>query len=194
MRAGKAWQIPWLVQRHLGYLEPRRIAVHASEVRGQLQASAAISPRTIEIIVRAAQRVASEYDGDARVVWNSASATEIAKRIRCFYGAGPKISQMAPSILKTMYGTPRTLDTDIAVDRNVTRVFRRLGLVSASATPDQVQSVARDLNPAAPGELDLGTWVAGSEICTAKTPACYRCPLLPACPRNGIDAELANCP
>jgi endonuclease III len=66
------------------------------------------------------------------------------------------------------------------------RVFRRLGLAGADAGPREIQLAAEQLNPAAPAELDLGTWVQGTGICTVAKPACYRCPLLPPCPRAGL--------
>jgi endonuclease III len=162
------------------------MASEAPSIRRDLRASGVVRPRMIEIVVRAAERVATSYSGDAQAIWAAASAREITDRVRDFYGAGPKISSMAPSIIRAIGGAPAVLDGEIAVDRNVTGVFSRIGIVAGGAAAGDIQGAARALSPDAPGELDLGTWVIGSEICTARNPACYRCPLLPGCRRVGV--------
>jgi endonuclease III len=185
-RAGRAWEVPWRIQQHLGHMDPRQIASETPTIRRDLGASGVARPRMIEIVVRAAERVAASYSGDAQSIWAAASAREITDRVREFHGAGPKISSMAPSIIRAISGAPAVLDGEIAVDGNVTRVFSRTGLVAGGAAGDDIRGAARVLSRDAPGELDLGTWVIGSEICTAKNPACYRCPLLPGCRRVGV--------
>lgn len=183
-RAGRAWEAPWRVHEKLGHLEPLRIASQAPEVRAQLRAQT-VTNRTIEITVRAAACVADSYNGDTEAIWRGATAGEISVRIRAFHGAGPKIAHMAPSMLRLLFSLPIRLDGEIAVDKNVTRVFGRLGLVPVGSDIDAVQSAARQIYPETPGELDLGTWIVGAEICKSRSPACQQCPLQPGCRQIG---------
>jgi hypothetical protein len=70
----------------------------------------------IEIVVRAAESVAITHGGDAQSIWAAASAREITGRVREFHGAGPKISSIAPSIIRVVHGVPAVLDGENAVD------------------------------------------------------------------------------
>src|SRR3954447_12244467 len=71
----------------------------------------------------------------------------------------------------------------ITVDTHVTRVSNRLGLTDHEADAVKIE---QDLMPLVPQE-DWALWSHllihhGREICTARNPACERCPLLPHCP------------
>ena len=71
----------------------------------------------------------------------------------------------------------------ITVDTHVTRVANRLGLTDHEADAVKIE---QDLMPLVPQE-DWARWSHllihhGREICTARNPACERCPLLPHCP------------
>lgn len=118
-RAGRAWEVPWRARRVLGHLGPRLIARNTATARRELLAGKAARPRTIEIIVRAAERVTDAYHGDASAIWAGATSAGITEQVRQFHGAGPKISQMAPAILAAAFALPVRLDGPIAVDSNV---------------------------------------------------------------------------
>jgi hypothetical protein len=176
--------VPWRIRQQLGHLNRRKIASEAPTIRRNLRASGA-RPRMIGIVVRGRVR-RHQLQRRCAVDWAAASARGITDHVREFHGAGPKISSMAASIIRAVHRVPAVLDREIAVDGNVRRVFSCLGLVAGGVAAGDVQDAARALSPDAPGQLDLGTWVIGSEICTAGNPACYRCPLLPGCRRAGV--------
>lgn len=77
-------------------------------------------------------------------------------------------------------------DQAFPVDTHVGRVSRRLGL-TRHRDPDRVEERLRELVPRerwAEGHL-LFVW-HGRRTCTARAPACSRCPVLALCPRIGV--------
>jgi endonuclease III len=71
----------------------------------------------------------------------------------------------------------------ITVDTHVTRVANRLGLTDHASDAAKIE---QDLMPLIPRD-DWALWSHllihhGRAICTARNPACERCPLLPHCP------------
>lgn len=74
----------------------------------------------------------------------------------------------------------------IIVDTHVARVSQRMGL-SGQRDPDRIE---QDLMPQIPE--DQRTWFGpamvlfGRHLCTAKKPACDRCPVATQCPKIGI--------
>lgn len=187
-RAGSAWGLPWRAHRvlgGLGGLDPARIAASPDSATDTLRSVGGLSSRMVTIIVRAAQSVVSDFDGDASRVWcESASAAEIAERVRRFYGAGPKIAAMAPAVLSRFFGVAVEGAGEIAVDANVLRVFERTGLVDRGASHDAIRSKARSLVPDA-AMLDLGAWAVGAAWCRAK-PQCSACALSARCRKQNL--------
>jgi len=94
-------------------------------------------------------------------------------------GVGRKTANV---VLGTAFG----LATGVVVDTHVARLAGRLGLSSAR----EPEAIERDLMALFPAS----TWIAlghrlilhGRRVCTARKPACQRCPLLPLCPRVGL--------
>lgn len=86
-------------------------------------------------------------------------------------------------------GTAFGIASGVVVDTHVTRVSRRLGLTNQK---DPVK-IEQDLMQLVP-ETE---WVAlshrmiqhGRQICSARKPACPKCPLRAICPRLGVEEE-----
>ena len=70
----------------------------------------------------------------------------------------------------------------IAVDTHVKRVTRRLGL-SQSADPVKVEHELRSLYPSREwAGISMRIIQFGRDICDARTPRCWECPLADRCP------------
>ncbi len=100
---------------------------------------------------------------------------EAREWLRTLPAVGPKT---AACVLLFALGKPA-----LPVDTHVYRVAVRLGLVSAKLTPEKAQE---RLEAAVPPEDQYLFHVMlirhGRHTCTARNPACNRCPLLPDCP------------
>lgn len=85
-----------------------------------------------------------------------------------------------------LLGTAWGLATGVVVDTHVTRLSQRLGL-SRERDPEKIERDLMELFP-------QSSWVAlshrlilhGRRVCTARAPACSRCPLAELCPRIGV--------
>ena len=78
------------------------------------------------------------------------------------------------------------LPTGIIVDTHVQRVSQRMGL-STNTTPEKIET---DLMRVVPEDdwtfFGPAMVIHGRYTCTAKDPACARCPFLEHCPRRGV--------
>jgi endonuclease-3 len=94
-------------------------------------------------------------------------------------GVGRKTANV---VLGTAFG----MANGVVVDTHVARLAQRLGL-SEETDPEKIE---KDLM----GQFPSSSWVAlghrlilhGRRVCTARKPACDRCPLAPFCPRIGV--------
>lgn len=79
------------------------------------------------------------------------------------------------------------LPTGVIVDTHVQRVSQRMGL-SSNTTPEKIEV---DLMRVVPKDewtfFGPAMVLHGRYTCTAKEPACARCPFLESCPRKGVD-------
>ena len=94
-------------------------------------------------------------------------------------GVGRKTANV---VLGTAFG----LAAGVVVDTHVARLAKRLGL-TRQADPERIE---RDLMRAFPssGWIALGHRLIlhGRRVCSARKPACDRCPLAAVCPRVGV--------
>ena len=89
-------------------------------------------------------------------------------------GVGRKTASV---VLAEAFGQPA-----IAVDTHVNRVSNRLGLVSTSA-PEKIEFALRDLYPQVDwGAISMRFIQFGREVCVARRPRCWKCPLADVCP------------
>jgi endonuclease-3 len=88
-------------------------------------------------------------------------------------GVGRKTANV---LLGVLYGLPA-----VVVDTHFGRVVRRIGLTTATA-PERVE---RELAAVVPAEIRTHFSMAvnfhGRYVCTARAPACYRCPVVDLC-------------
>jgi endonuclease-3 len=116
-------------------------------------------------IIAAAQVIVSEQNGEV---------PRDRKSLEALPGVGRKTANV---VLSNAFGEPA-----IAVDTHVFRVARRLDLATGR-TPEQTERILNDVIP-----RDLWSQTHhrliyhGRQLCTARRPACDRCPLLPHCP------------
>jgi endonuclease III len=131
------------------------------------------------------QDIQSKYYKDASNIWNdNPSSATLVKRFLEFKGVGQKISTMAANILVRDFKIPvkDKFSIDVSVDRQVRKVFFRLGLIPKNASSEIVIYTAREINPEYPGVIDLATWEIGRNWCRPKNPNCINCIMNKCCP------------
>ncbi len=134
----------------------------------------------------ATQRIHDCYQDNASNIWrNNPSSATIVKRFLQFDGVGIKIATMATNILAREFKIPMKdyACIDISPDRQVKRVFQRLGLLSLAAGNDELIYTARELNLSYPGVFDLSCWEIGRKWCSPRNPKCNDCYLNANCPK-----------
>jgi uncharacterized HhH-GPD family protein len=187
--AERAWAGPWLLQQRLGHLDLPRLAAERDAVAGAFARPPCLHrfKKTVAGWVSdAAERLLTCYDGDASRIWSPGThVLEVGERLSAFPGIGRKKAAMAVELLLRYFGVELqgAESGRIAYDVHVRRVFLRAGLVDIDSA-DLVEAAAAAINPAAPGRLDLPTWLVGREWCRPATPACDKCRLSPACARR----------
>lgn len=186
--AERAWAAPYELRRRLGHLDLARIAADPTAV-AEAVARPPMLQRFVNTVpgwvVAAADKVLTEYGGDAGRIWgDEPSASELERRLDVFQGIGQKKAAMAVEILERDLGvTIRSLHgTNIAYDVHVRRIFLRTGL-AARDDLDEMVAAARALHPERPGEMDFPMWLIGRQWCRPGVPLCTECPLFTVCPR-----------
>lgn len=188
IRAERAWALPYLLLKRLGYLSAHELAADADAVRAAVQQEPKLHRFVNTIpdwLAHAAQIVLDHYHGDAAELWSDIpTAMELRRRLEVFPGIGQKKAAMAVEILARTLGVElKDLNgSDIAYDVHVRRVFLRTGLAERDGV-NHMLAVARALHPERPGALDLPAWDIGRRWCRPTNPDCAACPLKSACPR-----------
>ena len=181
IKAERAWIIPYTISQVIGSFE---FSAHLELSLAQLKdifvqkGLHRFNDIMAESYFAATSRIHSIYHDDASKIWSSKpkSAT-VVKRFLQFKGVGIKIATMATNILAREFKVPMSdyICVDISPDRQVKRVFRRLGLISKDAGNDELIYTARELNPLYPGIFDLPCWEIGRNWCKPKHPQCDKC-------------------
>jgi len=136
-------------------------------------------------IYEAIRLIESKYAGDAARIWNdSPSAAQLVARFREFRGMGPKLANVAATILARDFhiGLRDLSGIDVSPDVHVGRALWRLGLLPRDASADQVIRRGRQMNPSFPGLLDLPLWEVGQSWCHPAEPECAACYMRDVCP------------
>jgi hypothetical protein len=130
-----------------------------------------------ERVWRIAQRIVSEYSGDARNIWLGCEAPMARERL-FELGLGEQLSRMAAiGLLRTKrIRGPMDVKADRYVMRVVGRVFRGQPIEA-----DEAVEIARRLYPRDPSLLDGPLFLIGSKTCHARVPACLDCCLSAQC-------------
>ena len=192
--AERAWQAPYELQRRLGHLDPRRIAVDSHALDTAMRGPPSLHRFVAKVsgwVVAAARKVVTEYNGDAGAIWSGEPTAEgLQADLRRFSGIGQKKAAMAVEILQRDLGVPiRDMKgSDVAYDVHVRRVFLRTGLAERDDL-NHIIAVARKLYPEQPGKLDFPAWRIGRTWCSAGTPQCESCVLHDVCPKEIYRAE-----
>ncbi len=99
--------------------------------------------------------------------------------LRALPGVGPKT---AACVLLFALGLPA-----MPVDTHVERVSKRLGLIPAKTTPEQAHmQLEAIVSPADYYRFHMLLIKHGRRMCTARRPACGRCPLEADCPASEL--------
>ena len=97
-------------------------------------------------------------------------------------GVGRKTANV---FLNTMYGAPT-----FGVDTHVQRLGNRIGFAKGKTPLEVEKALEKAVTGIIPDEdlKKVSHWLVlhGRYICTAKKPACDRCPMSDLCPKNGV--------
>ncbi len=130
--------------------------------------------------------IQKKYDNNASNIWNGEPKSgTVVRRFLEFEGVGIKIATMATNILVRDFKIPMQDKNciDISPDRQVIRVFQRIGLIEPNGTIFQLLYCARELNPEYPGIFDYHAWEIGKNWCKPTNPRCDACWLNDLCPK-----------
>ena len=187
------WEIPFLLYRSLGHLDPQTLAGLGTHQVEAILRSLGKQPRypaqAAQTIVSLSKLVVDQFGGNAANIWENKKPREVVRTLERIWGVGPGIAHMTVRILVDEFGYDPGPDglqqIDVKPDVHVRRVFYRTGL-----TPDTSENTcietARRLYPRFPGLLDWPAWEIGRTWCDEHNPRCAECPLCPICLR--IDA------
>lgn len=136
--------------------------------------------------IQAALRAVVEHAGSWDLDFLRTLPLEEARAwLRALPGVGPKT---AACVLLFSLGGPA-----LPVDTHVERVARRLGLIPQNATAERAHALLEALVP--PGEyypFHMLLIKHGRRTCSARRPACDRCPLIECPARNALVAPLGE--
>lgn len=135
---------------------------------------------------KAVQKIHTDYQNDASQIWaNNPSSAAVVRRFLLFDGVGPKIGTMAANILARDFKIPMSdyYSIDISVDRQVRKVFQRLGFIKKGSNDYNIIYFAREHNPDYPGIFDNPCWLIGKNWCKQRNPKCDECRMTETCPK-----------
>ena len=130
--------------------------------------------------IQAILRAVKERSGSWDLAFLETLPLEDARSwLRSLPGVGPKT---AACVLLFALGRPA-----LPVDTHVERVSKRLGLVAPKCTAEQAQATLETLvEPNDYYPFHMLFIKHGRRTCTARAPACGRCPLEPRCPSSEL--------
>lgn len=198
IKASKAWQIPKDIEKHFMVNSFKQLQkVPPSEITKYFikKKPHRFNAKMANCFNEAVKKIHIQYKGDAALIWKEVKSAEtVIYRFLEFKGIGPKIATMAVNLLDQQDVLPANFNRstiDISPDRHVKKVMTRLGLISKSASVNQmifktkVIFKAREIYPPFPGLLDLPFYDVGKNYChTNKEPQCQDCPLSLHCEFN----------
>lgn len=191
IKAEKAWLIPYQISKKIGEFSMKALAALSQEDLYRLMSEPQPLHRFVNDMTgyfySAVQRITNKYARDAARIWKGRpSSAEAVYRFLEFDGVGPKIGNMGVNILAREFKIPfgDYYSIDISADVHIKRVFARLGLCAADATPEQVIYKAKALHPEYPGLMDLPCWEIGKNWCKPREPKCASCFMKDICPSS----------
>ena len=187
IKAERAWAIPYKISEKIGGFSMSKLARLSERQLTKLLSGTGVrfTKKMAGVFYSAVRRINTQYKGNASQIWKGASSSaEVVYRFLEFDGVGQKIATMAVNLLARNHKI-RFADyysVDISVDRQVRRVFRRLGLCEPKATDNQIIYKARTIYPNFPGIIDLPCWEIGRQWCSIRAPKCRQCYMNDLCP------------
>jgi uncharacterized HhH-GPD family protein len=193
--AERAWAGPYLLAQRLGHLDLTRLSSERAAVAEAVARRPALHRFKVTVagwISDAAERLLECWEGDASRIWPPGThVLQVSERLSAFRGIGRKKSAMAVEILTRHFGVELAGSEcgTVAYDVQVRRVFLRSGLIEHDSA-EEVAAAAAVASPAAPGSLDLPTWLVGRRWCRPREPRCEACLLGDVCERRvWLDVE-----
>ncbi len=137
-------------------------------------------PKGHERVWSIGERIAQQYEGDARKIWQDKSIDATLYRLNDL-GVGEQISRMVVGALNDTGQI--TGKGDVKVDIHVRRVLGRAlrGLEFSLQETGKVKELTRQMHPDNPWLLDRPLYWLGKQICEAGAPKCNSCFLQSVC-------------
>lgn len=189
--AESAWTIPYAICQAIGSFDMTDLVKLSEEDTISLFLRISKHRYKKEMAINffsAVHKIANEYDGDARKIWNDEPPSGILIcRFLQFKGVGIKIATMATNILVRQFNVKLNdkSSIDVSPDIHIMRIFHRLGLISSEKAKEEAIYMARALYPKYPGIVDYPCWFVGRNFCHPTTPDCNICPFHSFCKKKG---------
>lgn len=195
------WGAPYMLSERLGHLDPEKILEAPVEFGEAVLGPPALHRQPEKVsgwILRAAQEVVDQYEGDARHIWDDEQTREdVRRQLEKFDGIGPRQSARAVELLQRRIGVRLTSKNrgPMAYEADLRRVMLRSGLAEFDDIEHMTMSMS-DLYPDDPGSLDLALLAIGNLWCHPVDPNCRACAIGQECPRfiepSGGTPQLAD--
>jgi len=190
INASRAWIIPHEISKEVnGYTMDKFLKLTLEELNEIFHRKSLhrFNNKMSEYFYHGIQHIKNIYNGDASKIWiGIPKSATVVRRFIEFKGISVKISTMATNSLARDFKIPFSdhISIDISPDVHVKRVFKRLGLLSKSASNEELLYRAREMNPLYPGIFDLSCWEIGRNWCRPRSPQCTKCYMSDYCPKN----------
>lgn len=189
INAEEAWLIPYKVSRQIGGFKFSKLSKLNEEKIKYIFKKINV-PRFWKdkayYFYKAIQKIKNEYNEDVSKIWkNNQTSCAVVNNFLEFEGVGRKIATMSANILARDFKIKmKNLHCiDVSPDRQVKRVFERIGFMPKNASDDELMYCTRELNPEYPGIFDLAAWEIGRKHCHPQNPDCPKCDLNKYCPK-----------
>lgn len=160
--AEKAWLIPYSFGEQIGGFEFKQF--YELDQKAVISTFKRISEhrfpnKMAPFFYSGIQRIQTQYDGDASLIWKNPrnpSSALVIRRFLQFEGVGVKIATMATNILARTFRVNMSdlSSIDVSPDRHVKKFFVHHQLIGPDASPTEIIYLARELNPEYPGIID----------------------------------------
>ena len=188
--ADNVWEIPYKFMERLGSFEFHDIQKLSKENVKKLMSDPPplhMYPNTMaKSLYLGIKHIQERYSGKTSRIWaETPSSVTIVNRFSLFSGVSNKSAVNAVAILVRKFKIPVKDKTaiDISINKQLKRVFPRLGLVSKSASDNAIIEKAQNLYPPYPGVFDYPIKEIGRKWCTSGVPDCNACSMTKYCPK-----------
>jgi endonuclease III len=188
--AEKAWNIPYIIAQKCGGIKFENFSSLTLEDLKSIFTEKRLhrfNEQMANYLFQAIRIIHTDYEDNAANIWlkGQPDCKEVIVRFDNFPGVGQKISTMATNILVREFKVPlkNVHEIDISVDSQIEKVFKRMGMVPANASRQQIIEASRKIYPAYPGIADSIIWEIGRDWCKTDLSGCQKCFLNEYCPK-----------